>query len=249
MILLLNYILEIKNRILLLLFTWCTVFIMCYNYKEIMLYIIIKPSFNNNLLCNFSKVYFITTNVTEIFTTYINIANIFSNKICLLFFLIHCIIFIKKGLYQNEINIIKKICIIYTVLSFFSIMLLYYIIIPFSWNFFFNFQEIIFTNQLNVYFESKLSEYLTFYRNLQEISNLLCQIFTCIFIYINNIKNYLKIIKKYKKFTYFFLFLITTLVTPPDVFSQIILGSILITSYEIFIIIILYLNYINKVIH
>jgi sec-independent protein translocase protein TatC len=249
MILLLNYILEIKNRILLLLFTWCTVFIMCYNYKEIMLYIIIKPSFNNNLLCNFSKVYFITTNVTEIFTTYINIANIFSNKICLLFFLIHCIIFIKKGLYQNEINIIKKICIIYTVLSFFSIMLLYYIIIPFSWNFFFNFQEIIFTNQLNVYFESKLSEYLTFYRNLQEISNLLCQIFTCIFIYINNIKNYLKIIKKYKKFTYFFLFLITTLVTPPDVFSQKILGSILITSYEIFIIIILYLNYINKVIH
>ena len=28
------------------------------NNKEIMLYIIIKPSFNNNLLCNFSKVYF-----------------------------------------------------------------------------------------------------------------------------------------------------------------------------------------------
>lgn len=247
--LLLNYILEIKNRILLLLFTWCTVFLMCYQYKETMLYIIIKPSFNNNIFYTVNKIYFITTSVTEIFNTYINIANLFSKNICLLFFLLHFILFIKKGLYQNEINIIKKIFIIYTILSFFSILLLYYIIIPLSWNFFFNFQEIGFNNQLNVYFESKLSEYLTFYKNLQKISNLLCQIFTCIYIYVNNIKNYLKIIKKYKKFIFFFLFLITTLITPPDIFSQIILGSIIISAYEIFIVIIIYFNYTNKVNH
>jgi Sec-independent protein secretion pathway component TatC len=196
---LLNYILEIKNRIILLLFTWSTVFLICYRYKEIMLYIIIKPSFSNNILSNVNNIYFITTNITEIFNTYINIANIFSNKICLLFFLMHFIIFIKKGLYQNEINIIKKIFITYTILSFFSIIVLYLVIVPLSWNFFFNFQEIVFNNQLNVYFESKLSEYLTFYKNLLKISNLLCQIFTCIFIFISHIKNYLKIVKKYKK--------------------------------------------------
>jgi len=134
---LLNYILEIKNRIILLLFTWSTVFLICYRYKEIMLYIIIKPSFSNNILSNVNNIYFITTNITEIFNTYINIANIFSNKICLLFFLMHFIIFIKKGLYQNEINIIKKIFITYTILSFFSIILLYHVIVPLSWNFFF----------------------------------------------------------------------------------------------------------------
>jgi sec-independent protein translocase protein TatC len=246
---LLNYILEIKNRIILLLFTWSTVFLICYRYKEIMLYIIIKPSFSNNILSNVNNIYFITTNITEIFNTYINIANIFSNKICLLFFLMHFIIFIKKGLYQNEINIIKKIFITYTILSFFSIILLYHVIVPLSWNFFFNFQEIVFNDQLNVYFESKLSEYLTFYKNLLKISNLLCQIFTCIFIFISHIKNYLKIVKKYKKFLFFFLFLIATLITPPDMFSQILLGGILLIIYEIFFLILLYLNYINKANH
>jgi len=240
---LINYILEIKNRIILLIFIWSTVFITCYNYKEIMLYLIIKPSYNNNFLYNINNIYFITTHVTEIFNTYINLANIFSNKICLFFFIIHFIIFIEKGLYNFEIKLIKKSFIIYVILSCFSIILLYYIIIPLSWNFFFNYQEIVFKNQLNVYFESKLSEYLIFYKNLDNISNLLCQIFTCMFIYISQIKNYLKLIKEYKKIIYFFLFFLTTLITPPYVISQITLGSFIIISYEIFIIFILYFNY------
>lgn len=251
--LLLNYILEIKNRIILLVFTWSTVFLICYHYKEIMLYVIIKPSFNCIVsFYNLNKIYFITTHVTEIFDTYINLANICSNKICLFFLQIHLIVFIRKGLYNNEINLIKKFFIIYTILYFFSIILLYYIIIPICWNFFFNFQEIVNNNNnnfLNVYFESKLSEYLTFYKNIYKISNLLCQIFTCIFIYFNQIKNYLKLIKKTKKFFFFFLFIITTLIAPPDVLNQILFGSLIIITYEIFILITLYFNYINKVNH
>jgi Sec-independent protein secretion pathway component TatC len=240
---LLSYILEIQNRIILLIFTWSTVFIICYSYKEIMLYIIIKPSYNNNFLYNSNNIYFITTHVTEIFDTYIDLAYIFSNKICLFFFLIHFIIFIEKGLYNFEINLIKKIFIIYVILSCFSTILLYFIITPLSWNFFFNFQEMVFHNQLNVYFESKLSEYLIFYKNIDKISNIFCQIFTCLFVYINQIENYLKIIKEYKKIIYFFLFFLTTLITPPDIFSQITLGSFIIISYEIFIISVLYFNY------
>lgn len=242
---LLNYIIEIKNRIILLIFTWSTVFFICYNYKEIMLYILIKPIIKHNTSYNINKIYFITTHISEIFNTYIDLANIFSNKFCILFFIIHFIIFIKTGLYSYEIKLIKKISIIYTVLSFFSIILLYYIIIPLSWNFFFNFQEIIFDNQLNIYFESKLSEYLIFYINLDKISNLLCQIFAFIFIYISQTKNYLKLIKKYKKFIYFFLFILTSLIAPPDVLSQIIFGSISIIIYEVLVLVILYFNYIN----
>ena len=113
----------------------------------------------------------------------------------------------------------------------------------FKLEFFFNFQEMVFHNQLNVYFESKLSEYLIFYKNIDKISNIFCQIFTCLFVYINQIENYLKIIKEYKKIIYFFLFFITTLITPPDIFSQITLGSFIIISYEIFIISVLYFNY------
>jgi len=81
---LLYYFLELKNRILLIILTWSGIFIICYNYKEILLYIIIKPSFNTYYKLN--KIYFITTNVTEIFNTYIYLANFISNKIIFFFF-------------------------------------------------------------------------------------------------------------------------------------------------------------------
>jgi len=154
--------------------------------------------------------------------------------------------FIKTGLYNYEIAIIKKSIYIYIIITYCSIILLYYLILPISWNFFFNFQEIIFINQLNVYFESKLSEYLNFFNNLIKISNLLCQIFTLTFIYINHIKNYLKVIKNYKKLIFFLLFVLITLITPPDIFSQLLLGSIILLIYETFIIITLYINYMNN---
>ena len=54
---LLYFFLELKNRIILMTLTWSTVFITCYNYKEILLYIIIKPSINTTFKLN--KVYFI----------------------------------------------------------------------------------------------------------------------------------------------------------------------------------------------
>jgi sec-independent protein translocase protein TatC len=242
---LLYFFLELKNRIILMTLTWSTVFITCYNYKEILLYIIIKPSINTTFKLN--KVYFITTNVTEIFNTYIYLANFISNKIIFFFFLIHFILFINTGLYKFEIYIIKKIILVYIILYMFSIIFLYYIILPISWNFFFNFQDVIFNNQLNLYFEAKLSEYLNFFVTLNKISNLLSQIFTIVFIYINSIQNYLKFIKEKKKIIFFFLFLITTLITPPDIFSQLILGTFINIIYEIFILITLYLKLINKV--
>ena len=161
--------------------------------------------------------------------------------------MIHFILFINTGLYKFEIYIIKKIILVYKILYMFSIIFLYYIILPISWNFFFNFQDVIFNNQLNLYFEAKLSEYLNFFVTLNKISNLLSQIFTIVFIYINSIQNYLKFIKEKKKIIFFFLFLITTLITPPDIFSQLILGTFINIIYEIFILITLYLKLINKV--
>jgi len=127
---------------------------------------------------------------------------------------------------------------------------LYFIIFPFSWNFFFNYQQNIFNNQLQLHFEAKLSEYLNFFMLLLNLSTFNCQIITFLMFYLNNIKNNLNIIKKYKKFLYFFIFFTATLLTPPDVLSQFILGISIIFFYELIVILILLKNTtINKVIH
>jgi sec-independent protein translocase protein TatC len=234
-----SYFIEIKNRSILLFISWVSTFYICYLYKEILLFVFIKPSL---ILYKINNLYFITTNITEIFSTYINLASFISNQIFFLHFLYHLINFIFPGLYIIEKNNLKQIIFIFLVFWIFSIIFLYYIIFPFSWNFFFNFQQNISNNQLHLYFEAKLSEYLNFFMFLLKLSTLNCQIFTILFIYINNIKNNLNIIKKYKKFIYLFIFFTATLLTPPDVFSQLFLGMFMVFFYEIFIILIIFKN-------
>ena len=108
-------------------------------------------------------------------------------------------------------------------------MILYNIILPASFNFFLGFQNV------NVYFEAKINEYLefylTFYRlwiiNSQILSLIICLLF---FLDITN-----SFIKKSRKLFYALFVILATLITPPDIFSQ--LFSILILGfvYELFI--------------
>nr|WAJ48188.1 hypothetical protein CCFAOBFC_00003 [Haslea ostrearia] len=80
-----RYYIELKNRFLLLLTTWISTLLVSYIYKEILLFIIIEPSLNYS---SQNMLYFIFTNVTEIFTVYLKIA-IFG--IILLSFLLYTI--------------------------------------------------------------------------------------------------------------------------------------------------------------
>lgn len=243
---LLYYFSELKNRIILLILCWLSSFFTCYYYKEVLLFLFIKPSLN--LTSKFNKIYFISTNITEIFNTYINLAIFISNQIIFILLIKHFIFFIMPGLYKYEINTLKKVVLIYLIFLINSILLFYFILLPISWNFFFHFQKVFSNNQLNLYFEAKLSEYLDFFMNLNQISTFICQLFTLIFIYITSIKNYLTFVKKSKKIIFFLLFILATVITPPDIFSQIILGSFIIIIYEILILSILFVN-INKVTH
>ena len=62
-----NYIEEIKNRVILILISWLLSIIICYNYIETIIYIIIKPGL---YLYTHNNLYFIYTNLNEIFYTY-----------------------------------------------------------------------------------------------------------------------------------------------------------------------------------
>ena len=65
-----KYYLEIKNRFLLLSLTWVSTILVSYFYKEILLFISIKPSICNN---NSIIFYFIFTDVKEVFSVYIKL--------------------------------------------------------------------------------------------------------------------------------------------------------------------------------
>lgn len=239
----LNYFLEIKNRIILLLIAWISTFLTCYVYREALLFTFIKPSL---YLFKTNHLYFISTNLTEIFSAHLKLANFIGNQVIIFYGVYHIIIFFAPGLYNFEYINFRFLLVCSFFFWVLTTILLYYLILPWSWQFFLSYQQTCSSNKLQLYFEAKLWEYLNFFILLYNISIINCQLILLIFIYINSIKNNLIFIKNSRKVIYFFIFLISALITPPDVISQLCLGLITIIIYEIILFLIIIKDKITK---
>ena len=226
-----NYYLEIRNRILLLLFAWASLLIICYHFKESLLFLLI----NSNKYYN-NTPHFIFTNVDEIFYVYLRLVFFITNQFTLILALYHGLMFLALGLYQTEYYRLKSIVKIFILAWLFSIILLKKVVIPFSWSFFLSFQE---TNNYlqpaSFFFEARIFEYLDYFTNFYYICVANCQLLALSVLFLNNISEKAGTIKTFRKLFYLVFILFSTITTPPDIFSQIIMSSSLILIYELLI--------------
>jgi sec-independent protein translocase protein TatC len=231
------YLIEIRNRVLLLAILWVLLIFVTYYYKETLLFLFFKPIVLTN--SEGGKFYFIFTNITEIFSVYLRLVIFISNQITIFYFLYHIFLFIYPGLYLNEYKFFKFIGF----LSFFCwisiLILLHSIFIPTSFNFFLSFQN------ANTFFEAKLNECLIFFLVLYNVCFTFSQIFVFLFVFLNYIKDSPSKIKSSRKIVYIFFVIFSTLITPPDIFSQVFLSFIFIVLYE-FLILVSFYNYLKK---
>jgi sec-independent protein translocase protein TatC len=234
-----NYFSEIKNRIILITISWIFNFLICYKYKKVLLFIFIKPSL---YLFQTKSIYFISTNLVEIFSTHLKLSSFIGTQIIILFFFYHILTFITPGLFKFEYKNFYFILLSGGIIWITTISLLYKYILPWSWKFFLSFEQITSNNNMHIYFEAKLYEYLEFFIILYKICNINCQFLLLIIFYINVINKSIKFIKNYRKFIYFFIFLIASLITPPDIISQICVGIFTIFIFETLILLILINN-------
>lgn len=224
-----NFIRELRNRFFLLLLAWFSVVMVSYLYKEILIFIFVKPSlsvFKDNSL------YFIFTNLTDIFSTYIRLAYFLGNQILFFLFFYHLFTFLAPGLYYFEYKNFIKLFSLSLAFWVCSILILNEYILPFSWQFFLSFQTSINQSVLSFYLEAKINEYINLYISLYYICSLNFQLFILFFVFLDHIKKNLASVKIFRKFFYFSFFLIATFLTPPDVFSQICFGLSSIIVYE-----------------
>jgi len=226
-----HYYLEIKNRILLLLFTWASLLMVCYHFKEPLLFIFIDSNkYYNNVP------YFIFTNVDEIFYVYLHLVFFIANQITLMIALYHSLIFLALGLYHSEYIQLKSILKIFIITWLCSIVLLKKIVVPFSWSFFLSFQET--NNHLqpaSFFFEARILEYFNYFTNFYYICLANCQLLTLSILFLNNMSKKIGTIKRFRKLFYLVFILFSTITTPPDIFSQIIMSFSLILIYELLI--------------
>lgn len=146
-----KYLLEIKYRIFFILLTWSFIVISCYYFKETLLYTFIKLSLNPKYT---NLVYFLTTDVTEVFLVYINLSYFVANQITILFLGYQLFGFLSTGLYRFEYAYFKTILVAITLYWICFIFILNSFIFPASWFFFFGVSRIFIHSKFNILFWS-----------------------------------------------------------------------------------------------
>jgi sec-independent protein translocase protein TatC len=231
-----NYLFEIKNRSILIFLACAFTALSCYIYKDVLLFLILMPETN-----------FIFTNVTEVFSVYINLVIFVSNQVFLIFLATHFFYFIAPALYKEEYFYAHSFMKLNLVAWFLVVGFLANILVSLTWNFFLSFQNFSLDglSGLNsLYFEAKLSEYLDFYVYTYYACLFYFLILLVIVLSLINLKP--RYFKKFRKLYYYFLILVATLLSPPDIYSQIIISTISIFCYEIILIIFYYTILIRK---
>jgi sec-independent protein translocase protein TatC len=230
-----KYLLEIKYRVFFILINLLITIFTSYLYKEVLLFLVLKPHNTNYNSPNFFLSYFIFTDITEIFSVYFKLIYFISLQVLLIYAVYHLFIFFSYAMFKKEYSFQKSFLVLCLLTWIFSLLLLKFILLPLSWNFFYSFQKFISSNFITLHFEPKLNEYLNFCLFLYYTCVFYCQFFSIMFFWLNYYNSDLISIKKTRKFYYFIFVIFSTIISPPDIFSQLIISLLLVFLYEIFV--------------
>ena len=223
-----KYGIEIKNRLILLILVIFYSISVFFCYKEIVLFLIVSSLKN---VYSYYLIYFICTNITEIFIIYYTLIQFFTLQFFYMFLVYHSFIFFLPALFKNEFFLFYSYINVNAFLWIGSFISLQYGLVPLSWQFFIYMQNFISNKFIYLHFELKLNEFLNFYINFFYLCFFYFQFFIVIYLFFNCLNNFL-LIKKFRKIYYFFLIFMITMLTPPDIITQIICVIVTVIFYE-----------------
>lgn len=230
-----KYFNEIKNRFILICLSWLCTIVICYCYRQNILFLTLY--FNDKIFAD-NYFYFTTTGITDLFTCYFKLSYMYTNILTLIYIIYNVIIFMSPGLYEYEYYRVKKYLYIILFLLISSWVLTNNYFLPILWEAFYTFQYKY--NNVHIFFEAKLLEYVKFYVYINYLSINMYSIYLIFYFILESITNNLIIsINKIKKIILISCFLIATIITPPDIISQIIVGTCLLLFNELTLILVI----------
>lgn len=219
------YLTEIKYRLFFLFLTVIINFIVIYIYKEQIIFLI---SLHDTDLFP----HFISTKLTEIFSVFLKLSFFLSIYFSLPIVIVQLLFFLAPALYKYEYQIVKKFCVFFTILFPGCLIFTIRVILPYTWKFFSGFQLKTENSLLSIKIEPKISDYIELFFFLLVSLTLLLLCFFVLLAVMNSFQ--MKLFVKYRKILYFIFFILATLVTPPDITSQLITAFTLVFFYEFF---------------
>ncbi|HBS87251.1 MAG: twin arginine-targeting protein translocase TatC [Bacteroidetes bacterium GWF2_38_335] len=135
--------------------------------------------------------------------------------------------FIKPALKQKEIEKFKGFISFASILFFIGIFFGYFIISPLTINFLFNYEA---SSQITNLID--IDSYLTTIITLVLVSGLIFELPVLIFLLSNLGVLTPEFLRKYRRHSIVVIFIVAAIITPPDVFSQVLVGLPLVGLYE-----------------
>lgn len=193
-------------------------FFTIYTYKQSLIFILLPAGLSH----------FITTGVTEIFFTYLQLCTSVSTTFCVTMLITQTFLFFRPGLYIYEANTCFSILIMTIFFNTFLYTNGFPFIIQTFWKTFYTYSTVFMP--INLTFEPKFNDYVLHLKQLNIL--LTCSLPT--FILLGFIESYTQASPwiKHRGIIHIASLVFAAFVTPPDIVSQLVIGIPLIFIYE-----------------
>lgn len=226
----LTHLKEIKNIIRYLIIYSLILLSLCYFYSDVLLFKLVKPLINQE---NWISQRFIFTNLTEAFLLYIIISTTLICYIWFPFCSLRIRRFSSRGRFEHERKKIKKVFFVLCFLFLFSLYFSYSSILPNLWYFLLDFQTYSIDKRIVIELEAKLTEYILLILKIIQFFRLSFQ-FPLIIVLRTQFKIIsVLILLKTRKLAIVFFLMRGARLSPPDLYSQILIAIPLIILYEV----------------
>lgn len=228
---LLAHLIELRNRLLKCLLVFSLIFVGCYLVAETIYEFLMQP-----LVDVFGDVQgrrMIYTGLHEAFLTHLKLAFFAALFFTLPLILIQLWRFIAPGLYRHEKQWLSTLFALTPLLFFGGAALAYYVVFPLAWEFFLSFETGGSQSSMPVQLEARVSEYLGLVIRLILAFGLSFELPVILLLLAKVGLIDAKTLAANRRYAVVGVFAIAALITPPDLISQIALGTPVLLLYEI----------------
>lgn len=237
---LLAHLTELRQRLLYCLGAFLLAFVAAYYFSDTVFGFLTRPlveAFGDG-----AERRMIYTGLHEAFFTYVKLSCFAAVCVVLPFTLNQFWKFIAPGLYEHERRSLRPALIATPVLFVLGAALAFYAVFPLAWQFFLGFESAGLAGGIAVELEARVSEYLSLVMRLILAFGLTFELPVLLLVLAKVGAVTAASLRRYRKHAIVVAFLFAAIITPPDVISQLALGTPIILLYELSILLIVWSN-------
>ncbi|MEG3766230.1 twin-arginine translocase subunit TatC [Alteromonas sp. 14N.309.X.WAT.G.H12] len=228
---LLTHLVELRSRLL-----YCLAFFLCVFGVSYYFSVEIYQFLQQPLAAQFDGTgqrRMIYTGLQEAFFTYMKVAFFSALFFSIPLMLIQVWRFLSPGMYQHEKKGMLPLFLMTPVLFVTGAALAFYLVMPAAWEFFISFETAGSDDAIRVELEAKVSEYLSLVIKLILAFGLCFELPVFLLVLAKAKLITAQTLRHYRRHAIVIIFLLAAFITPPDLISQIALGTPIILLYEL----------------